>query len=316
MLSFVAPVFAVIFAGYLFARWRVVDKAGTRLLNEYVLYVALPALLFIAVARADPAELQQWGFMGATLIGIAVAFLLGLAASRFGGTRLPQAAIPAMAASYGTTGYMGVPLLISTLGAAAAVPAAIATILHNIPVIITVILINDIMARRGGEGGAMKALATALKATLTNPLTVAVVAGIAVSILRLDMPDAFDRFAGFLGAAAGPTALFALGLGLAQLDASALLNRKLLAPILPLMVIKVAIQPAVTFVAGVYLFGMAVTDAWFVAALIMAAQPIGAGVYVFASKYQHFEDETSVAIIASLLVTLVTLPILLALYAG
>ncbi|HSP24596.1 MAG TPA: AEC family transporter, partial [Saliniramus sp.] len=213
MLSIVAPIFAVIFAGYLFAKWRVVDKAGTRLLNEYVLYVALPALLFIAVARADPAELQQWSFMGATLIGIAVAFVLGLGAAWMGGTRLPQVAIPAMAASYGTTGYMGVPLLISTLGAAAAVPAAIATILHNIPVIITVILVHDIMARRGGEsgekGGALKAFATALKATLTNPLTVAVVAGVAVSVLRLDMPDAFDRFAGFLGAAAGPTALFA-----------------------------------------------------------------------------------------------------------
>ena len=48
----------------------------------------------------------------------------------------------------------------------------------------------------------------------------------------------------------------------------------------------------------------------------MAAQPIGAGVFVFASKYQYFEDETSVAIIASLIVALATLTILLTIYAG
>lgn len=57
-------------------------------------------------------------------------------------------------------------------------------------------------------------------------------------------------------------------------------------------------------------------DPWLVAALIMAAQPIGAGVFVFAAKYQYFEDETSVAIIASLIVALATLTILLTIYAG
>ncbi|WP_372423761.1 AEC family transporter [Salinarimonas chemoclinalis] len=316
MLQIVAPIFAVILAGYLFALWRGVDKAGTRLLNEYVLYGALPALLFVAVARADPAELQQWSFMGATLAGIAAAFVLGALAARLGGTAMPQATIPAMAASYGTTGYLGVPILITALGTGAAVPAAIATILHNVPVIMTVILLNDLLSRRGtGGAGGGAALAGALKATLTNPLTVAVVAGVVVSVAGIPLPVSVALFADFLGAAAGPTALFALGLGLAQLDASALLDGRRISRILPLIAIKVVIQPLVTFAVAIWVLGMETSDLWFVAALIMAAQPIGAGVFVFASKYQHFEDETSVAIIASLIVTLVTLPILLALYA-
>ncbi|WP_349367674.1 AEC family transporter [Salinarimonas sp.] len=316
MIEIVAPIFAVILAGYLFALWRGVDKAGTRLLNEYVLYGALPALLFVAVARADPAELQQWSFMGATLAGIGAAFVLGLLAARAAGAAMPRATIPAMAASYGTTGYMGVPILITALGTGAAVPAAIATILHNVPVIMTVILINDLLARRDGPGGAGGAIGGALKATLTNPLTVAVAAGVVVSVSGVELPRSLALFADFLGAAAGPTALFALGLGLAQLDASALLDRRRIATILPLIGIKIVIQPLVTFVVAVWVLGMSTSDPWFVAALIMAAQPIGAGVFVFASKYQHFEDETSVAIIASLLVALVTLPILLAVYAA
>jgi len=203
VLDFVLPIFAVILTGYLFARTRVIDKAGTRLLNDYVLFVALPALLFIAVARADPAELRQWDFMGATLIGIAVAFIAGLAAIRATGVRWPAATIPAMAASYGTTGYMGVPLVIAVLGAPAAVPAAIATILHNIPVIIAVILAHDLFAQRNGGGGGLAAIGGALKTTLTNPLTVAVVAGAIVSITGMPLPEGVARFADFLGAAAG-----------------------------------------------------------------------------------------------------------------
>ena len=315
MLEIVAPIFAVIFAGWLFALWRGVDKAGTRLLNEYVLYGALPALLFVAVARADPAELRQWSFMGATLAGIAVAFVLGAVVARAGGTPMPRAAIPAMAASYGTTGYMGVPILITALGAGAAVPAAIATILHNVPVIMTVILLHDLLSQREAAGSTGAAVAGALKATLTNPLTVAVAAGVVVSAAGIPLPSAVALFADFLGAAAGPTALFALGLGLAQLDATALVDRARIAAILPLIAIKVLVQPLVTFAVAIWVLGMDTRDLWFVAALIMAAQPIGAGVFVFASKYRHFEDETSVAIIASLIVTLVTLPILLALYA-
>lgn len=318
MLEIVASVFAVIAAGYLFALWRGVDKAGTKLLNDYVLFGALPALLFVAVARADVSELQQWGFMGATLAGIAFAFLAGLVVARAGGVRLPQAAIPAMAASYGTTGYMGVPILVAALGPEAAVPAAIATILHNIPVIMTVIVLHDVMTRTASaEGGAIgQAIGGALKATLTNPLTVAVAAGVVVSASGLPLPDPLERFAVFLGAAAGPTALFALGLGLAQLDAGALREGRRIFAILPLIVIKVVLQPAVTLAVALLVFGMNASDPWLVAALIMAAQPIGAGVFVFASKHQYFEDETSVAIIASLIVALATLTILLTIYAG
>lgn len=314
MLDFVLPIFAVILTGYLFARTRVIDKAGTRLLNDYVLFVALPALLFIAVARADPAELRQWDFMGATLIGIAVAFIAGLAAIRATGVRWPAATIPAMAASYGTTGYMGVPLVIAVLGAPAAVPAAIATILHNIPVIMAVILAHDLFAQRDGNGGGrgLAAVGGALKTTLTNPLTVAVVAGAIVSITGLPLPEGVARFADFLGAAAGPSALFALGLGLAQLDAAKLRDLGRVFAILPLIAIKVLLQPLVTLLAGLYLFGMELRDLWFVCAVVMAAQPIGAGVFVFAAKYDYFEDETTIAIIASLLVTLITLPLLLA----
>lgn len=312
MLDFVLPIFAVILTGYLFARTRVIDKAGTRLLNDYVLFVALPALLFIAVARADPAELRQWDFMGATLIGIAVAFIAGLAAIRATGVRWPAATIPAMAASYGTTGYMGVPLVIAVLGAPAAVPAAIATILHNIPVIIAVILAHDLFAQRNGGGGGLAAIGGALKTTLTNPLTVAVVAGAIVSITGMPLPEGVARFADFLGAAAGPSALFALGLGLAQLDAAKLRDLGRVFAILPLIAIKVLMQPLVTLLAGLYLFGMELRDLWFVCAVVMAAQPIGAGVFVFAAKYDYFEDETTIAIIASLLVTLISLPLLLA----
>lgn len=314
MIAIVLPVFAVVLCGYLFGRMRTLDKSSAKLINDYVLYVALPALLFHALAKADARELQQWGFMGATLIGIAAAFLLGVLVPRLtGGSKLPSSSIEGMAASYGTTGYMGVPLLIAAYGATAAVPAAIATILHNIPVIMTVIVLHDLWRSRAEGGASLGAsLAKAARTTLTNPLTVAVAAGAAVSLSGVPLPAAFDAFTRFLGAAAGPTALFALGLGLAQLNVRKALTPDRLIAITPLVVLKIAVQPLATYLAARYLFGMEMDDVWFATAVVMAAQPIGAGVYVFATKYEHFEDETSLAIIISLALTIPSLTWLLA----
>lgn len=251
--------------------------------------------------------------MGATLVGIAVAFLAGMLLVRLMAQRtLPRSSIAGMAASYGTTGYMGVPLLIAAYGPGAAVPAAIATILHNIPVIMSVIVIHDVLQGRGNADASLgRATLKAARTTLTNPLTVAVGAGAAVSALGLTLPAAVETFARFLGAAAGPTALFALGLGLAGLNLSAVRRPGLLAEVLPLVAVKIVLQPLVTYLVARHLLGMEMRDVWFAAAVVIAAQPIGAGVYVFASKYEHFEEETSLAIIVSLVLTVATLAWLL-----
>lgn len=56
---------------------------------------------------------------------------------------------------------------------------------------------------------------------------------------------------------------------------------------------------------------MNVNDIYFKTAVIMSALPIGAGVYVFANKYNYYKEESSIAIIISLLITLGTLTYLL-----
>ena len=47
-------------------------------LNRFVSYIALPVLLFHAVARVEPAEIFNWrligGFVGSALFGMSSAF--------------------------------------------------------------------------------------------------------------------------------------------------------------------------------------------------------------------------------------------------
>lgn len=313
MLQVVAPVFLVILVGYLVGRRSNYGGDAEKLVNDYVLYIALPALLFLAIARTEPADLGKSAFLIASLSGIAAAYLCGYAWSVARGVAGPKASLAGMAACYGTTGYMGIPILIAAFGPEAAVPAAIATIVHNIPAIVTVVLTHDLAT--SGQAGLAKSLVGVTRTTFRNPLVLAVLAGALVSVVGLPLPAIAERFATFLGAAAGPTALFALGLGLARLRFSREALRPLAWDVVPTVFIKILIQPAVTLGVMILLVGAQV-DVWFAAAIIMAAQPVGAGAYVFAVRYGYFETQVSLAIILSLLTTIATLTLLLHVFAG
>ncbi|MDC9603749.1 AEC family transporter [Xenorhabdus griffiniae] len=314
MFMIVAPIFLVIFIGYCFGRLRPDSGHSDKLINDYVLYIALPALLFLAIARADVSELQQWGFIAASLAGIGVVYVLGVLVAKIMGIGLPQSSLLGMGACYGTTGYMGVPILISVYGESAALPAAIATILHNIPAIIAVIITYDVLStcQSGSNISISRSLVRSLKVTLSNPLTISVIAGLIFVYFEIPVPKFLQSLAAFLGNAAGPTALFALGLGLSRLKVKEHINAEALKLIVPMLLLKLGIQPLVTFICAYYLFGMQQADnIWLIAAIIMAAQPIGAGVYVFANKYGFKQETISLSIIISLFIALVTIPIVL-----
>ncbi|KMJ46182.1 transporter [Xenorhabdus khoisanae] len=314
MFMIVAPIFLVIFIGYFFGRLRPDSGLSDKLINDYVLYIALPALLFLAIARADISELQQWGFITATLAGICVVYVLGMLAAKIMGIGLPQSSILSMGACYGTTGYMGVPILIAVYGESAALPAAIATILHNIPAIMAVIITYDIFSTRQSSGriSINQSFVRALKTTLSNPLTISVISGLIFVCFGIPVPIFLQTFAEFLGNAAGPTALFALGLGLSRLKVKEHINGEALKLAIPMLLLKLGIQPLITFICAYYLFGMQqANNIWLITAIVMAAQPIGAGVYVFANKYGFKQEIISFSIIISLLIALVTIPTIL-----
>lgn len=314
MFMIVTPIFMVILIGYFFGKIKPDSGSSDKLINDYVLYIALPALLFLAISRADVNELKQWGFITSTLIGITSIYIIGGLIAKFNGIKLPQSSILSMGACYGTTGYMGVPILISVYGQEAALPAAIATILHNIPAIMAVIISWDIFAARGNNVNisAVSSVGKAFKTTFSNPLTVSVLAGLVFVLFGIRMPAFLESFASFLGNAAGPTALFALGLGLSRLNIKDHVTDEAVKTVAPMIFLKIILQPTITFLTAVYLFGMGEGNSiWLAAAVVMAAQPIGAGVYVFAKKYEYKQDIISLAIIASLLIALITIPIIL-----
>ena len=176
----------------------------------------------------------------------------------------------------------------------------------------TVIVTHDVAGQK--QTGFFSSAWRALVTTTKNPLTLSVLAGVLFSVLHIPLPAMAVSFAQFLANAAGPTALFALGLGLARISISRRELSKKATRILPVVLFKIILQPVVTVAVLLVLVGG--KDIWFTVAIVMAAQPIGAGAYVFARKYAYFGEETSIAIVVSLVITVVTITGLLQLLGG
>jgi len=311
----VLPLFALILAGYV-CGWRGLFGPGaTNALNLFVVWLALPALLFQALAEARWYELDRPAFVAAIALGMLATFVPWVAMARRR-KPLPDASIEALAASYPNTGFMGIPLCLAVFGRAGLQPAIIATILTACLLFGLSLALIEIGLQPGRATGG--AIAKAAVTLARNPLLVAPALGALFAIAHIPRPAPLTRFLSLLGGAASPCALVTIGLFLAQNrgvgdDGRSGAHRKTrvdLATILAIVALKMLVQPLVT---GVLVF--AVFDLprpWSTAALLLSALPIGTGPFMLAKLYDREAAVTSRAILLSTVVSLLTTSLLVA----
>src|SRR4051794_24397194 len=128
-LSVVLPIFALILVGCLARRLCVLGAHATTDLNRFVVYLALPALLFEIVATARWSDVWQPAFAAVFGLGVAAIFIPTLVLRLRRPRHLAAAAIDGLTASYANTGFMGFPLVMVALGREAMAPTLVATIL-------------------------------------------------------------------------------------------------------------------------------------------------------------------------------------------
>jgi malonate transporter len=307
----VFPVFALILTGYLCARLRVLDVSATEALNNFVVWLALPALLFQAMAGITWAALDHPGFVaafgGGTAATFAVSFLLGHRADRGVAHRLADRSIEGLDAAYANTGFMGIPLCLAAFGAAALVPAIIATILTACVLFAgAIVLIETDLGETPHLGATFAKVSGSLA---RNPLLVSPVLGLAAAVLHgvlgIALPAPVLRFTTLLGGAASPCALVTIGLFLSQSHAA-----RETGIIFRLVALKLLVQPAITFVLAFEVFEMPVL--WAHTALVLSALPIGTGPFMLAKLYNREAAITSRAILVSTVLSLVTVSALVA----
>jgi malonate transporter and related proteins len=304
VLNAALPVFGLMLLGFLAGRSGRFEPSATDTLNRFAFYFALPALIFVAMAKAAPDQLRQLNFLATFAGGVAVTWIMGYAISRTKGLEAADALIEGCNAGYSNVGFMGVPLCLLVFGREGIAPAAMSVLLTAcVQFLLAIILVE--LALKGGES-LSHTVRQVLASLVCNPLFVAPLAGITVSVAGLAVPAPIEQFALLLGNAAAPTALFCIGLSLAQTK----LASSGYAAIGRLTVLKLLFQPAIAAALAFYVFPM--PKMWVQAAVLLSALPIGSGIFTIAKTYERDTSVTSGAILVSHVASVVTLSFLIA----
>ena len=121
ILAVTVPFFALVLCGYLAGRSRVLPETTIPGLNLFVLYFALPCLLFRFGASLPVAQIINPTVIAVTLVTAVILVFATIALTR-SSVPMKDAALGALTVVWPNTGFMGVPLLAALLGPAAAGP--------------------------------------------------------------------------------------------------------------------------------------------------------------------------------------------------
>jgi len=309
VVNVVLPVFAIILAGYLSGKAKLLGSASSEALNKFVYWMALPPVLFLGTARRPLAELLNGPFIGAFLGSMLMVYALGALMGRMLHKEKSETlCMQGLTACFSNTGYMGIPLFIAYFGADRLAPAILATVIMSAIMVGIAVIWLEFAASHGQGLG--KALRDVGKAIAKNPLIVSSAAGVAWSLLlpQGSVPQPIVTFCELMGAAAGPCALVAIGLFLATRDIKAPIGE-----IAWVVALKLLVHPLLCWLLIRTLFPM--DPFWTASAMVLAALPTGALTFVVATQYRIYIERTSAAILVSTVVSVVTLSVVLAVYA-
>ncbi len=305
ILTVTIPFFALVLLGYLAAQSRVLPQSAIPGLNAYVLYFALPCMLFrlgasMPFARLiDPVLMGIYALCALLIVALTVAVTLKRRHSAHG-VDLKNAAFGAFVAAFPNSGFMGVPLLVALFGEAAAGPV-IGTMLVDLFLTSTLCLA---LAQAHGQraeaiaGSArvpmLLVVARSLRGAATNPQPWAIALGALAAATALPLPAPVSQVVRMLADSASPVALFTIGAVLWRAGQHAH-TRTPVREFLPVALIKLFVHPLLVGAVGLAARAAGINVPTFGLAMLVlaAALPSASGVSLLAER--HGADNGRVA---------------------
>ncbi|WP_336330328.1 AEC family transporter [Haloarcula sp. CGMCC 1.2071] len=291
---------AFLSAGVAAGHFGLLTDRRTDILTTLVFTVALPALIFRSTYNRPLREIISPALLGGFWAVIALTITLGWLVHR--GLESPDRRSVSVVQSYHSNmGFLGLPLVAATMGSEA---TAVASVILGIGAVTHVPVTVFLLVRINGSDAS---LLGECKKLLTNPVLIALAAGITASVLSLSVPE---RLIGALGPPAElalPVALLCIG---ATLDTD--LPVADLQKTVSVVGLKVLWMPALAWL--VY-SSLAMDATALGAAVVMLGTPTAVSTYVYTTELGGDAAFASLNVFTSTVASIGTLSVLIWLFA-
>jgi predicted permease len=310
ILAISSPIYLIVLLGFVFVRCAAFSKSDIRVLGKFVTHLAMPALIFNAIAQRPVGEIFNVSYLAAYALGTLALIVAGMFwARRIAGLAQTTSAIRVMGMTCSNSGFIGYPILLLIVAPVAGIALALNMLVENLVIIPLMLL----LAERGrGAAGERHVLRKSFLRLLRNPLILAILAGLAVSLPGLPLPAPAARTINMFAATSGALSLFVIGGTLVGLPL-----RGLGKEVSPVAFAKLVLHPLLVFAAikAVPMIGLpAIDPSLRLAAIIIAAVPM-ISIYVTLAQAYGEEEVSAAAQLVTTIASFFTLSGLLWLFA-
>lgn len=306
ILTITGPIYIAILLGWLSTRFGLFARADMRVLGQFVLYIALPALLFGAVGSRPVADILVWqyllvyAFAGVLTIGFALPWFRRVA------RQAPQASVvQAMGTACPNSGFVGYPITLLVLGPVAGVILGMNMLVENLLLIPLLLALLDIAGGGGHWRGVLRGVLVGL---MRNPLVLGLAAGLVVSLSGLPIPKVAERTVTLFAQSSAALSLFVIGGSLAGLEI-----KGLRAQVAQIAVGKLLIHPlaAVAVLALLHVLGAPAADPKLQVGVVLACACPMFGIYPILAQKAGQEGLAAAALLGTTVASFFTISALL-----
>lgn len=295
------PVFLLIIIGYILKRFKITNKEFVSITNRINYVLTLPALLFTDIAKTDIKAVFDLKYVLFCMIVTTVSFFILWWLSKLLIKDKSIIGAFVQASFRGSAAVLGVAFIQNMYGDSGMAPLMI---VGTVPLYnIYSVIVLTFEANNNNNSSTKKSIKSAFTNICTNPIIIAIFAGVIASLLQIKFPFIISKSLSNIASIATPMALIAIGAGFE--------GRKAIAKIKPTIIssmIKLVIQPAI-FLPIAILMGF--RDQKLVALMIMLAAPTTASCYIMASSMDNDEILTSSVVVMTTFLSSVTLTLII-----
>jgi malonate transporter and related proteins len=305
ILNSIFPIFTMIALGSVLKGLRVINDDFIRVSDRLIYYILFPALLFWKIGKPAKALLLEWNVIAAVLCAVFVAFVLSLVVAWLVG--MPDHEVGSFSqACYRFSTYVGMAVVMTDLGEEGVRQFGV-LIGFAIPFINVLAVSSMVWFSGEGRSGGFKT-ALLVRSTLSNPLIVACVLGMAYAWMGVPLPIFLDNALSMMSLLALPLALLAIGGSLTFTAFGKYFGLSAVAA-----VIKFLILPIVGYC---FLQAFGVQGVPFKVAMIYFVLPTSPNNYILSALLHSDLDLAVAAIVLSTLLSLPALSVTLAIFGG
>jgi len=296
----IAPLVLVGLIGFIATKSKLLKRQQLDALSKFTFHLAIPAYLFLRMAQADIQSHFDVTIYGAFYLPVLMIFFLAYFSNYFFHNNYRKkhdaSAVYALASSYSNNVIVGLPVILLALGETL-LPIVFMIVVFHSAMLFT---LTSVLAEKGQQ----TSIAKTAKSTFFNPLIMSIVGGaltnLFLTLSGYQLPNILVASMQILGKPIVSLALFALGGSMAYYQIK---SEKYFISFACLL--KLIALPTLVYLACIGLgLSLQVTQVL----VVMSACPTGVNAYLIAKNYQNHQDTVAGTVVASTVISVLTIP--------